>query len=106
MFQNNVRDLFELFQTALINAAMIGNVRIAKFLIEQGGVDVNTKFIYLIYLRLISIIWNLFGFCWTALMYASASGNIKLVKLLLKQEGIDIDANDVHLFELTFVSMI
>ena len=45
--QNNIWKLFKLFRTALMWASMDGYVEVVKILVEQEGIDINAKDIYL-----------------------------------------------------------
>ena len=56
IIQNNIWDLFELFQTALMWASANGYTEIVKILVKQEGIDINAKDIYLFYSKFISII--------------------------------------------------
>ena len=48
MFQNNIWKLFKLLWTALIWASEEGHTEILSMLLEQEGIDINSKDIYLI----------------------------------------------------------
>ena len=57
IFQNNIWNFFKLFQTVLIRASKVDmsetcekNIEIVKLLLEQKGIDVNSKDFYLFYL--------------------------------------------------------
>ena len=57
MFQNNNLCLFNIFkERPLIIAIENGCVEIVKLLLEQKGIDINAKSIYLFHLEYISII--------------------------------------------------
>ena len=43
VFQNNIRDFFKLFETALIWASQNGHTEIVKILVKQEGIDINAK---------------------------------------------------------------
>ena len=55
IIQNDIWKLLKLFETALILASMKGHTEIVKILVEQEGIDINAKDIYLLYLMFISI---------------------------------------------------
>ena len=42
-FQNNIWNLFKLFNTALISASINGNREIVELLVKQKGIDINAK---------------------------------------------------------------
>ena len=56
MFQNNDWNLIKLFNTALIWASYFGHNEIVEILLEQNGIDINTKNIYLLSSMFYSII--------------------------------------------------
>ena len=47
MFQNNKWKLYKLLFTSLIYASQKGHTEIVKMLLEQEGIDVNAKYVYL-----------------------------------------------------------
>ena len=88
-------DFFKLFRTALVNASDNGYLKIVKILVEQEGIDINTKTkVYFNILKFQNNIWRFFKFFQTALMKASENGHLEIGKILGKQEGIDINAKD------------
>ena len=56
IFQNNFWKLLKLLWTALIYASYKGYARIVQILVEQEGININAKDVYLFYLKFISII--------------------------------------------------
>ena len=56
MFQNNISNLYKLFETALMNASEKGFTTIVKLLLEQEGIDVNAICVFLFYFGFITII--------------------------------------------------
>ena len=56
IFQNDFWELLKLFRTALMLASDNGHVEIVKMLVEQEGIDINAKGVYLFHLIFISII--------------------------------------------------
>ena len=48
MFQNNSWNFIKLFMTALMWASEEGHTEIVKILIEQNGIDINAKTVFLI----------------------------------------------------------
>ena len=48
MFQNNAWNLTKLLWTALMYASVCGHTEIVKILLEQSGIDINAKDVYLI----------------------------------------------------------
>ena len=53
IIQNYIWNLFELYVTTLISASVNGHIEIVKFLLEQEGIDINDKDVYLFYLMFI-----------------------------------------------------
>ena len=47
-FKNNNWDLHKLFDTALILASQKSNIEAVKMLLEQKGIDLNTKNVYFV----------------------------------------------------------
>ena len=56
IFSNNIWDLFKLFETALLFATYKGCNEIVKLLLEQKGIDVNAKNVYLFYSKFFLIV--------------------------------------------------
>ena len=56
VFENNNQNLFKLFHTALMLVSDIGHTEIVKILVEQEGIDINTKDIKLFLSKFILII--------------------------------------------------
>ena len=56
MFLNIIWNFFKLFNTALIWASKNGHTEIVKILLEQKGIDINAKDIYLFLSKFASII--------------------------------------------------
>ena len=48
MFQNNSWKFIKLLSTALMYASVCGHAEIVKILLEQNGIDINAKAVYLI----------------------------------------------------------
>ena len=55
-FQSNFWYLFKLLLSALMIAAEKGHIEIVKLLLEQKGIDLNAKDVFLLYLKFISLI--------------------------------------------------
>ena len=83
-------------------ASMKDHIEIVKILLEQEGIDINSKDIsfflisaYFNYFVFKNYIWDYFKLFGTALMFASCNGNTEIVKILLEKEGIDINTKDI-----------
>ena len=85
-------------------ACRYGNIEIVKLLLEQEGIEINSKDIYSLYLKFISLIsiWNKFKLFFTAFLYACLNGHTEIASLLMEQEGIDEETKD-YLFLLMIV---
>ena len=56
ILRNNIWNFFKLLQTALMYASDYGCTETVKMLVEQEGIDINAKYIYLYLLLFISTI--------------------------------------------------
>ena len=73
-----------------------GHTGIVKILVEQEGIDINSKNeIYFNNFLFQNNIWNFFKLFKTALMKASSGGHTEIVKILVETEGVDLDAKYV-----------
>ena len=104
--QNNIKNFFKLFKTALQYASIDGSTEIVKILVEQEGIDINAKnIVYFNNIMFQNNIWNFFKLFWTALVIASENGHTEIVKILFEQEGFDINAeNNVYFNNSIFQS--
>ena len=77
-------------------ASQNGDAEIVRSILEQGGVDLNIKYVILLLLKIISLIQYFKMIFRTALMMACQLGYTGIVKLLLGEKGININVKESH----------
>ena len=84
MFQNNIWNFFNLFNTALMKATSnYFKIEIVKILVEQEGINFNAKNkVYFNILKFQNNIWNFFKLFKTALVLASERHYNDIAKIL------------------------
>ena len=88
IFQNNIWNLFKLFETALIWASRYGHIEIVKILVEQKGININAKNnVYVNNLKFRNNIWNFFKLFRTALIWVSLNGHKEIAKILVEHRN-------------------